>query len=261
MFRSIMAALSALTLLASWAQAQGIEIEDFSGNETVITFDPGFPCQTEPYVHMGVTFDENGGGSGGPGFCATVNWGGFFDNIPGASLGTGFHDLWGDSLIIIKLPPGQRRAGALFSTSPTTTWTMTAFDDNNNVLGSVERSMPGDSEAVFIGLEVDANISRLEVDETNGENGHISLMDDLRFEPVGGGCGERAKLSAKCKQGGTYVIGSLKRATPDTEVTFTLDGGQDIQAVTNNRGKSKAKWRDQAPGGHTVRVCDLEDAC
>ena|GEM_PF-5127495 len=78
---------------------------------------------------------------------------------------------------------------------------------------------------------------------------------------VGGGCGEKAKLKAKCPKNGTKVKGKLKKANPNTPVTWTLDGGQQIQGTTNDKGKAKAKWKRQAPGGHTVTVCDLEESC
>jgi len=77
----------------------------------------------------------------------------------------------------------------------------------------------------------------------------------------GGGCGDKAKLKAVCKQGGTKVAGKLKKADANTAVTFRLDGGQAIQAVTNNQGKAKAKWRNQEAGPHSVTVCDLEKRC
>jgi len=76
-----------------------------------------------------------------------------------------------------------------------------------------------------------------------------------------GGCGEKAKLKAVCKKGGTKVKGKLRKANPTTPVTFRLDGGQEQHGQTNNKGKAKATWKKQAPGGHSVTVCDLEAKC
>lgn|GEM_PF-3421570 len=85
-------------------------------------------------------------------------------------------------------------------------------------------------------------------------------FDDVVLE-AGGGCGEKAKLKAKCKKGGTKVKGKLKKANPNVAVTFRLDGGQERPGQTDNKGKAKASWKHQDPGGHTVTVCDLETRC
>ncbi|MBL1216085.1 MAG: hypothetical protein D8M59_01165 [Planctomycetes bacterium] len=177
----------ATALTAGTTLAQGpIDLEDFSGSEQVITFAPGFASQCAPFEYEGVVFSENGGGTGGPCFRANSDWGSFFDNIPGASIGLGFNDQWGDSRIVMELPAGMRRVGCLLSTSPVTTWTMDLYDSSSTLIGSDTRAMPNTSEAVFIGYETAADIARVEIWETNGENGHITLMDDVRFEAVDG---------------------------------------------------------------------------
>jgi len=76
-----------------------------------------------------------------------------------------------------------------------------------------------------------------------------------------GGCGENATLSVKCPKDGKKVKAKLKKADPNTEVVFALDGDQKIPATTNRRGKAKVKWTGQEPGSHTVTVCDLEEDC
>jgi|GEM_PF-6250733 len=88
----------------------------------------------------------------------------------------------------------------------------------------------------------------------------LGAHDGLAFV-TGGGCGEKAKLKAKCLKNGTKVKGKLKKANPNVQVTFRLDGGQAQAGQTNNKGKAKAKWKGQNPGGHTVTVCDLEERC
>lgn len=74
-------------------------------------------------------------------------------------------------------------------------------------------------------------------------------------------CGPDAALSAKCRRGGATVVGTLKKATPDMMVTFTLDGGNPIERTTNNKGRAKAKYTGQTPGAHTVQACNLEAGC
>jgi hypothetical protein len=94
--------------------------------------------------------------------------------------------------------------------------------------------------------------------------GPVEYFDDISLTEGGCGgqpCGENAELNAKCKGGGKKVIGSLKKADPDTEVTFAVDGGDEQVKTTNRKGKAKAKWSGLAEGGHQVTVCDLSDDC
>ncbi len=74
-------------------------------------------------------------------------------------------------------------------------------------------------------------------------------------------CGDKAKVKAVCKTGGAKVKGKVKKANPNTPVTFTLDGGQERKGSTNNRGKAKVTWKGQNPGQHTVAVCGKQDRC
>lgn len=57
------------------------------------------------------------------------------------------------------------------------------------------------------------------------------------------------------------VLGTLKKATPDIQVTFTLDVENHSEGMTNHKGKAKAKYTDQPPGAHTLRACTLEADC
>ena len=184
--RGLRCAAAALALLGGrFAAAGPIDLDDFSGDETVVTFTPGFGFQNGPFTYEDVTFSEHGGGSGGDGYAADSDWSSWFANVPGSS-GLAFYDLCGDSHIEMVLPPGARRVGVFLSTSPVTTWTMNLYDVGNNLIGTDTRTMPGDSQAVFIGYETSTDIDRVEIVETNGENGHITLMDDVRYEAVGG---------------------------------------------------------------------------
>ncbi|RJP32717.1 MAG: hypothetical protein C4547_13450 [Phycisphaerales bacterium] len=101
--------------------------------------------------------------------------------------------------------------------------------------------------------------------EPDGQGGYIftkvSDADGQYVTTLSTGCGERARLKARCKQGGEKVVGKLKRAEPNTAVTFRLDGGNPQGAQTNNDGKAKTRWKNQQPGPHEVTVCDLSAEC
>ncbi len=94
-----------------------------------------------------------------------------------------------------------------------------------------------------------------------GNPGHLGVA--VVGEGGGENCDGRnpAKLNAKCKSGGKKVIAKLKKAAPNTDVTFEIDGGDHIDKTTNRRGKAKGKFKRQARGEHTVTVCDLEAKC
>ncbi len=101
------------------------------------------------------------------------------------------------------------------------------------------------------------------IPEVIGEGGYSDLRG---IEFLGGGgenCDGRnpARVKAKCKSGGKKVIAKLKKAAPNRDVTFEIDGGDKIDKTTNGRGKAKGKFKRQAEGGHTVTVCDLEAKC
>lgn len=226
-------ALTLFSLAGSGAFAGGpIDIGDFSGSEQVITFTPGFSQQCAPYLYEGVTFSENGGGTGGPCFNATNDWGNWFTNISGASLGIGFHDQWGDSRIIMEPPAGMTRFGCLLSTTPVTVFTMNLYDASNNLIGTDTRSMPGDSQAVFIGYETDVPIARVEITEANGENGHITLMDDVRFE-VGADC---LNLTVNALVAGSTGIWDVSGATPGAEVAVVYGHNPGNTAINGYAG-------------------------
>lgn len=188
MFRTLCSCIGAAGAMVAvgLADADPIDLDDFSGSETVVDFDPGFQFSTNyPIIYDGVEFSESGGGTGGAGLNGSINWGTYFDNIPGGSAGIGMNDSWGDSVVRMVLPDGMRRVGVLCSTTPVTSWTLNAYDASNNLLESVTGTMPNTSEAVFIGVERSEVIAYIELVETNGENGNISLFDDLRFEAGG----------------------------------------------------------------------------
>lgn len=180
-------AFTVVGLLVCVAQAQPIDWDDFSGGENWITFTPGFDTSTDPVYYEGVVFSESGGGSGSPGLTARINWGSYFDNINGSSQDIGMNDGWGDTLAKMEFVDDVvRRVGLLLSTSPVTTWTLEAYDANDDLIIAETREMPAYTEAVFIGVQSPTGvpIEYILIDETYGENGNITLFDDLRFEEI-----------------------------------------------------------------------------
>lgn len=121
---------------------------------------------------------EASGGSGGSGLSVS-NWTGFFGNIPGASEADALNDQWGLTGLTIEFGGSVSDVSILLSTGVVTTWTLTAFDAGNLLLGSTTVTMPTDLEAVEAVLNF-ANIATVQITEP-GDNGHISLFDDLRF--------------------------------------------------------------------------------
>ena len=166
------------------ASADVIGIDDFSGNETVIDFtDVDMKSLDNPAdIGFGVTVLNSGGGTGGPGWRGNTPWSNFFDNIPGASLGKALADRWGASDLTYNLSEGVRRFGLLLSTGDQTTWTVSFFDTNDELIATTQAMMPAPSDAVFIGFESNTLIWSINI--TDEENGQITLMDDVRFEVI-----------------------------------------------------------------------------
>lgn len=179
-----------LGFLAGVAQAQPIGWDDFSGNENWENFTDWPGGQTNPLVYNGVTYTEQGGGSGSPNWRPPTNWGSLFsagsDLYPGLSLGIAAADAHGISDIKIEFTdfPGINRAGLLASTGTQTLYELSAYDADDTLLDSVQAPMPANSFPIWLGLETDSAIAYLRLTEPNGENGQIGIIDDLRFEVV-----------------------------------------------------------------------------
>ena len=95
----------------------------------------------------------------------------------------------------------------------------------------------------------------------SGSDGEHLLANALSYVSGGGGCGDKAKLKASCKQGGTKVKGKIKKAEPNKPIKWAIDGGQERQGQTNDKGKAKNTWKKQEEGAHGVTVCGLEKEC
>ena len=61
---------------------------------------------------------------------------------------------------------------------------LTAFDTNDNQLGSYKLSQPNFDDAVFMGWESDSGIGSIAVQKFDGHPGTIWVLDDVRFESV-----------------------------------------------------------------------------
>ena len=182
-----MIALTVVGLLVGAAQATPIGWFDFSGDENWITFFDWDHELPNPYYYMGCTFTEQGGGTGTPGW-RTFDWDAYFrpgeGEYPGLSGGYAMADSHGITEIKVEFTDytGIRRVGALASTSPVTTYGLEAYDANDNLLDSVQATMPQNQYPVWLGLETNADISYILFTEPGGENGYIGMFDDLRFE-------------------------------------------------------------------------------
>ena len=156
----------------------------FSGSETIETFSPNFGRQNSPVTFNGITYATVPPGQ----LWSDINWtaNGYYTNWPTASAGTGLNDLVGQTHLQIDFSTPVNRVGILAATSPATTYTMTAYDDLLNALGSVTQTMPAPARAVFLGLQASVNIRRIVITEPV-DNGQVSIFDDLRYESTTSG--------------------------------------------------------------------------
>jgi hypothetical protein len=185
--------------LAGSALADGfINLSDFSGGESLIDFnttDMGGLSSPTADIGMGVLVTNSGGGTGGPNWIGNVDWGSYFSNIPGNSGGRALADGWGSSDLLFDMTGAGNptRVGMLLSTGVQTTFDIEVYGPANNLIDSGSFTMPAASQAVFVGYEASGGVGYFRVMDV--ENGNISLLDDVRFESVGG---YRLRLSGSC---------------------------------------------------------------
>jgi hypothetical protein len=148
----------------------------------VIDFSAPFPGGN-PATYQGITFTNNGSGSGGPGLSTATDWSAYFGNIPGASLGNALNDSWGITNLTIDFGGPVNGFSILLSTGVATSWTVTAYDAGNAVLGSTFVTMPGAQLAVLASLNFNG-INKVTIVEPS-ENHQITLFDDLTFNTAG----------------------------------------------------------------------------
>ncbi len=222
-----LAGLSVLAISGA-AFADGfITLNDFSGGETVITFNStemgslGHPTAD---IGEGVLVTNNGGGTGGPGWRGNTDWGAYFSNIPGASLGRALADSWGASDLLFDFTGAgnPNKAGMLLSTGSQTTYDIEIMNPAGAVIASGTAAMPGPAQAVFVGYEAAGGIGYIRV--TDVENGQIALLDDVRFE---GASGYTLRVGGTCP--GTVSV-SWSGAAPNVEQGIVF--GNNIGSTT-----------------------------
>ena len=163
----------ALLVMPFVSFATPIELSDFSGSETLINFSGGYSISGNVVTTSGATFTSNNGNF------EINNWDCCFANIPGASLGLALNDRAGDTDILFDVGTTVNRLGLLLSTSPVTTWTLSAFANDNSLIESVSASMPGFRDSVFLGLESNLEISYFTITEAGGGDGYIPMVIEI----------------------------------------------------------------------------------
>jgi hypothetical protein len=163
--------------------AYTIDSSAFSGNETVIDFSTPFQRTNSPFSYQGVTFRvvDWAGTVGSTDLAANDNWGYYFRNIPGASGGYALNDFVGNTQLRMEFATNVNRVGLLLSTGSVTSWTMVAWDKNGSFIEAGNARMPGDNNAVFLGLETLSNIAYVDIIQFQND-GLVTLFDDIRFE-------------------------------------------------------------------------------
>lgn len=91
--------------------------------------------------------------------------------------------------------------------------------------------------------------------------GHANGNIFLARNPASGDCKPVADLSVTCNDDGTEVTAELKQAYRNSIVTFTLDGDNPMEVMTDPDGRATVTYTGVAPGAHRVNVCHLQDEC
>ena len=127
-----------------------LTLSGFSGSERVETFNPNFGRQNSPVTFNGVTYTQLP--SGGQ-LWSDINYGqsGYFSNFPDPSGFTVLNDIVSPSNLQIDFSTPVNRVG-LFAAPGPTTYTMTAYDDALNQMGSVTQTTTV-FKAVYLGLQ------------------------------------------------------------------------------------------------------------
>jgi hypothetical protein len=186
--KALLAYAAAVGALGVCRQASGlgpaaspIDISGFSGRETLVSFG-GFSSVADSLIVDGVRLlDET------EGFLVLQEGGQipdvFFGNIPGASKG-GYGKTTATLLlqILVDLPARANRFGMLVSTGGPVSYEVTAYRDGAP-LGSVLATQPGNSQAVFAGIQTRRPFEQIRITQV-GHSGMTSAFDDLRFELI-----------------------------------------------------------------------------
>lgn len=163
--------IACVTLIfASMVQAGPILLGDFSGGESIETFDISTPA-VGPFTLGNNTFSETSSGTGGPGWRIL----GLGSTAPILTDNAGISD------ITIDFSTAFSRVGLDVFIGPAT-YAVSFFDTDLNLLGQISGTDAGVSDSFFVGWEHLGGISRINILETSGENGRVGGLDNLRWE-------------------------------------------------------------------------------
>jgi hypothetical protein len=174
-----LACLAGSTLAAS---VSPVGIDDFSGAETLITF-----SQTSSYFESltvsGVVFNDEAEGFLFLEESRSIS-DTFLGNVPGASKGV-YGRTIGSGLLkmLVELPTPARRFGLLLSGPGTKTYQLSAINNGLN-FGSIVISMPGQSQAVFAGIQSAVPFQQIRIEQIFTGGFSASVFDDVRYEFV-----------------------------------------------------------------------------
>lgn len=164
------------------ASVKSIGVDEFSGSEALITF-----SQTSSYFDSltvsGVTFNDEAEGflffEESRSIADT-----FLGNVPGASKGVYGRTIASGLLkMLVELPTPARRFGLLLSGPGTKTYQLTAINNGLN-FGSIVISMPGQSQAVFAGIQSAVPFQQIRIEQIFTGGFSASVFDDVRYEHV-----------------------------------------------------------------------------
>ena len=179
--------------------------------------------------------------------------GGGFADVEGLAFDPATDTLFGledrqNKIIVIDQESADARA--LPGTLPERgNWRGLAFDQRT---GRLYATLVSDTRLYWI----DAKTGQATLIGNTGGQG--SAVQGLTFVSSACSSSKKRKLVLRCKA--EKIRATLKKAPPDTPVSFCLDEGKCRDAQTNRRGKAKTKWKNVARGRHTVEIpqCELE---
>ena len=146
------------------ALAGEIAISDFTSAQTVINMN-GVVAPSSSFSFGGVGFSNTSSGSGGPGW----------RNL--TAFGLGFTDNAGITHINLDLGNSYTKAGLDLYLNATYT---VSFFDGADLVASLTKVVAGGP--VFAGWENAAGISRIEINESSGDNSLVGGFNNVRLE-------------------------------------------------------------------------------
>jgi PEP-CTERM motif len=159
-----------ICLFAGAANAGLIGVAGFSGSESVIDFNGFIAPAPGAFVLDDITFSE-ASTDGNSGWRNVIAWD-----------GTGLQDDAGTSDITLDLLTPYTRVGLEVGIAPAT-YLISFFDVSSILLGSISLAVgPSILDFGFVGWEDTSGISRINIQETSGNNGLVGGIDNIRYE-------------------------------------------------------------------------------